>query len=83
MQAWADGEALARQANGGLKQTRPRQDAMLLMRLRQHVQHARRAHSTPAHHGLVKGQGLTCVIEQSFFSHRRWRSFSAIKHLNI
>ena len=82
MQARANGKTLCGQTNGWLKQTRPGQAPVLVMRHCQHAQHTGCAHRTATHHRLVKRQGLSLRVEQHVFAGCGWCALTAIECLH-
>ena len=62
MQAWAHAETLLSQCDGRDKQRSPWQFAVLAVGQLEHAQRAGRAHRTPTHNSLVKGQRLTAGV---------------------
>jgi hypothetical protein len=79
----ADRKALLRQADGRLEQPRPRQLAVLAMRLGQHGEHAGRAGGQAAHDGLAHRQRLAVGLEEHLRRGGGGRRLAAVEGLHL
>ena len=83
VQPGADCKAPFGQGNGGLKQARPGQAAVLLVSEFEHAQHTRCAQRAATHHCLHKGHGLAVGLHKKLVGGSGGRGFSAIKGLRL
>ena len=81
VQPGADGKAGLGQGNGGLKQPRPRQAAVLLVGQVQHAQHTGCAHRAAAHHTGHERHGFAVGLQKELVGGGGRRGFAPIKRL--